>query len=140
MDDCIFCEIIAGNAPASIIYQDDLVIVFLDINPVNPGHTLVVPRAHHAYLNDMDEATGMHLFKATMRMAKAIRKSGIDCEGINLFLADGEAAFQDVFHTHMHIIPRFKGDSFKISADWSSHPARSELDQIAERIRKGHTL
>jgi len=68
-----------------------------------------------------------------------IRKSGIRCEGINLFLADGEAAFQDVLHTHMHIIPRFEGDAFKISADWSSHPDRSELDRIAERIRKSQT-
>ena len=139
MDDCIFCEIIAGNAPASIIYQDELVMSFLDINPVTPGHTLVIPRVHQPNLNDLDEKTGMHLFKITMRLASAIRKSGIKCEGINLFLADGEAAFQDVFHTHLHIIPRFEGDAFKISTDWSSHPERSELDQIAERIRKGQS-
>ena len=138
MESCVFCEIISGHAQASIIYQDDIVIVFLDINPINPGHTLVVPKAHHAYLNEMDEATGMHLLKITMRTAQAIRKAGVNCEGINLFLADGEAAFQDVFHTHMHIIPRFKGDSFKISADWSSQPPRSELDLIAEKIRKGY--
>jgi histidine triad (HIT) family protein len=68
-----------------------------------------------------------------------VRKSGIRCEGINLFLADGEAAFQDVFHTHMHIIPRFEGDEFKISANWNFHPEHSELDRIAERIRKSQS-
>jgi diadenosine tetraphosphate (Ap4A) HIT family hydrolase len=135
MDDCIFCKINAGDAPASIIYQDELVMSFLDINPVTPGHTLVIPRVHHPNLSSLDEVTGMHMFKITMRLASAIRNSGIRCEGINLFLADGEAAFQDVFHTHLHIIPRFEGDKFKISADWGSHPERSELDRMAERIR-----
>ena len=139
MDDCVFCKIISGDAPASIVYQDEMVMSFLDINPVTPGHTLVIPRVHRPYLKDLEENTGIHLFRITMRLALAIRKSGLKCEGINLFLADGEAAFQDVFHTHMHIIPRFEGDSFKISADWSSHPERSELDRIAEKIRKSQT-
>ena len=140
MESCVFCDIVSGKAPSSIIYQDDIVIAFLDINPINPGHTLVVPKAHYAYLNDMDELTGMHLFKITMRTAQAIRTSGVNCTGINLFLADGEVAFQEIFHAHMHILPRFESDSFKISADWDSRPPRRELDQIAEKIRKGYSL
>ena len=76
----------------------------------------------------------LDLFKITKRTAQAIRRSGVQCEGINLFLADGEAAFQEIFHLHMHVIPRFKGDHFKISADWDVHPPRDELDRIAKSI------
>ena len=138
MSNCIFCDILAGEAPASFVYEDDIVIAIMDISPVNPGHVMVIPREHIPCMADMDEKTGAHLFKITMRIEQAIRGSGVRCEGINLFLADGEAAFQEVFHLHMHIFPRFKGDHFKISADWSVRPPREELDDIAERIRSAY--
>lgn len=134
MDACVFCDIIAGEKTASIVYQDEQVIAFLDISPVNPGHNLVVPREHYPYLASIDDETAARLFKITKSIAQAIRRSGVQCEGINLFLADGEAAFQEIFHLHMHIIPRYKGDQFKISADWSAHPPRKDLDHIARRI------
>lgn len=111
---------------------------FLTIGPVNPGHAMVIPKAHVAYLADMDEATGQHLFNITSRVAQALRDSGVRCEGINLFLADGEAAFQEVPRLHMHVFPRFKGDSFKLLADWSIKPPRSELDAIAAQIRRAY--
>ena len=107
----------------------------MTIGPVNPGHLLVLPRAHAPYLADLDETTGGHLFAVAMRMAAAIRASGLRCEGINLFLADGEAAFQEVFHLHVHVFPRFAGDDFGISADWSMQPTRAELDAHAALIR-----
>jgi histidine triad (HIT) family protein len=66
MSDCIFCEIVAGKAPASIVYQDDVVIVVMDIRPVNPGHLMVIPKQHVAYMSEMDEDTGMHLFRIAM--------------------------------------------------------------------------
>jgi len=135
VSDCIFCKILAGKLPASIVYEDDIVMAVMDIGPVNPGHVIVIPKKHVPFMADMDEDTGMHLFKITMRMEQAIRESGVRCEGINLFLADGEAAFQEVFHLHMHVIPRFKGDPFKIDADWSVRPPRAELDEVANRIR-----
>lgn len=94
-----------------------------------------MPKQHLPLLSDLDEKTGMHLFKITMKMAEAIRHSGLVCEGINLFLADGKTAFQDVPHVHMHIFPRFQGDSFKIDANWQNKPSRQELDEVAERIR-----
>lgn len=137
--DCVFCEIVAGNIPSSLVYSDDMVMAFMDINPVNMGHALVIPLKHFVELSDMDEATGMRLFQVTMRVQKAIRASGVPCEGVNLFLADGEAAFQEVFHVHMHIFPRFKGDDFKISADWSKQPPRSELDEVAAKISGAYT-
>ncbi len=138
MSNCIFCDIIAGESPASVVYEDDTVIAIMDIGPVNPGHAMVIPKEHIPYMADMDEDTGAHLFKITMRLQQAVRGSGVICEGINLFLADGEAAFQEVFHLHMHIIPRFEGDEFKISADWSVRPPREELDEIAAQIRKAY--
>ncbi|MDQ1328418.1 MAG: histidine triad family protein [Candidatus Poribacteria bacterium] len=139
MSNCIFCEIIAGKALASIVYQDDLVIAVMDIHPVNPGHLMVIPKKHVAYMDEMDENTGMHLFRIAMRLQQSIRKSGVRCEGINLFLADGEAASQEIFHLHLHVFPRFNGDSFKIDADWSVNPSRQELDEVAKKINKAYT-
>lgn len=133
--DCVFCEIVAGTSPASVVYKDDLSLAMMTIGPVNPGHVLVLPKRHAAYLADLDEETGGHLFKVTMRVAAAIRRSGLRCEGINLFLADGEAAFQEIFHLHLHVFPRFRGDPFRLDADWSVKPARGELDQIAAQIK-----
>ena len=136
MNDCVFCAIVAGKAPASVVYEDNIVCSFLTIGPINPGHLLVIPKQHKPFLSDRDEETGMHLFKVTMQLAKALRHSGLRCEGINLFLADGEAAFQEVFHVHMHVLPRFQGDPFKIDANWEIKPSRQELDEIAERIQR----
>lgn len=134
--DCPFCAMAAGASPASVAYEDDRVIAFMDTGPVNPGHLLVVPRRHAASLADLDEDTGAHLFRVTLRMAAAVRGSGVRCEGVNLFLADGEAAFQEVFHAHVHVFPRFRGDGFRVDADWSQRPARDELDRVAALIRR----
>jgi len=134
MSDCVFCDIVAGKAPASVAYEDDTVIAIMTIGPVNPGHVMVMPKQHIAYLADMDEDTGVHLFRITMRMEQAIRKSGVRCDGTNLFLADGQAAFQEIPHLHMHVFPRFRGDSLRLDADWSTRPSREELDEIAARI------
>ena len=134
-EDCIFCEIVAGGAPASVVYDDADLLAFLTIGPVTPGHLLVIPKRHAPYLADLDEATGARMFTVAMRLAQALRVSGLRCEGITLFLADGEAAFQEVFHTHLHIFPRFDGDTFRIDADWSVTPSRTELDAIAAQVR-----
>jgi len=132
---CVFCGIVAGLVPASIVYRDDIVIAFMDTNPVTTGHVLVIPKLHHPYLGDLPGTTGGHLFAVAQGVAAAIRCSGVRCEGINLFVADGEAAFQEVFHLHLHVFPRFAGDTFRIQADWSVHPAREELDRTAGLIR-----
>ena len=135
--DCIFCAIVAGSAPASIVYDDVELLAFMDIRPVTPDHLLIIPKRHAPYLADLDEATGAQMFTLAMRLAGALRASGLRCEGINLFLADGEAAFQEVFHTHLHVFPRFVGDTFRIAADWSITPSRAELDEIAARVQAG---
>jgi diadenosine tetraphosphate (Ap4A) HIT family hydrolase len=134
--ECIFCAIVAGEAPASPVYEDDQVLAFLDIRPVNPGHTLVISKVHYPSLAALDPEIGKHLFWVGQQVAAGLRDSELRCEGVNVFLADGAAAFQDVFHVHLHVLPRFKGDAFKITADWTSHPARDELDEIAEHIKR----
>lgn len=139
MLECEFCEIVAGRSPASIVHEDDVALAIMTIGPVNPGHVLVMPKRHAPYLADLDDETGAHLFMVTTRVAAAIRGSGLRCEGINLFLADGAAAFQDVFHLHMHVFPRFAGDAFRVDADWSVKPSRAELDESARRIRDVYT-
>jgi histidine triad (HIT) family protein len=138
MNDCIFCEILAGQSPVSMVYQDEYCTAFMDIQPVNPGHILVIPNRHASVLADLDEATGGHMFQIAQRLARALRQSGVRCEGVNLFLADGEAAFQEVFHVHLHVIPRYRGDGFglKFSPEYCSRPDRSDLDAVAERLQE----
>ncbi len=133
--DCIFCQIINGDAEATFVYQDDVVVAFLDIRAVTPGHLMVVPRAHLPALADLDDQTGAHMFNVAQRMAASLRSSGLRCEGINLFYADGEAAFQEIFHAHLHVFPRYEGDNFKIDADWEDVPTRAELEVIGSQIR-----
>ena len=99
---------------------------------------MIIPKKHAAYLSDMDEESGRHLWTITQRTAAAIRESGVQCEGVNLFLADGEAAFQEIFHLHMHVFPRYKGDSFKLEADWNVKPSRDELADVARRIKSAY--
>jgi diadenosine tetraphosphate (Ap4A) HIT family hydrolase len=133
---CVFCDIVAGREPASVVYSDENVIAFLDLRPLNTGHLLVIPRAHAPYLADLDPALGGHMFAVAQRMAAALRRSGLPCEGVNLFLADGEAAFQEVFHVHLHVIPRNTGDGFRLRAKWR-RPSRAELDSVADQVRDG---
>jgi histidine triad (HIT) family protein len=132
----VFCEIVNGTAPASIVYADEQAMAFMDIQPVNEGHLLVVPRIHAASLAGLDASSGCHLFGLAMDLSEAVRRSGVRCEGINLFLADGEAAGQEIFHVHLHVIPRFHGDGFGMhfAPEYYELPGRALLDQIAQRI------
>lgn len=135
---CIFCEILAGRGPASFVYRDSLVAAFLDIQPVNPGHILVVPLQHAASLAGLDPETGAQLFRAGQALSGALRRSGLRCEGVNFLLADGETAGQEVAHVHLHVFPRYPGDGFRLKFRpeyYSSRPARADLDEIAEKIR-----
>lgn len=135
--ECIFCEIVSGQSEASIVFRDEQVTVFMDIHPVNPGHLLVVPNQHASGIDDVPEAVCTRMFIVGRRMARALRQSGLRCEGVNLYLADGAAAGQDVFHSHLHVIPRFKGNpgNFHLQADFSATASREELDVQAEAIR-----
>ena len=132
---CIFCEIVAGRAAASVVYEDEHVMAFLDLFPVNEGHTLVIPKEHATYLNEMDAELGMRVFGAAHRLAQAVRDSGIRCDGVNLMLADGAVAGQEVFHVHLHVLPRYADDQFGFRFGDKSQVDRKELEVTAEKIR-----
>jgi len=136
--DCIFCKILTGELEASLVYRDEVCTAFMDIQPINPGHLLVVPNRHAASLADLKEEDGAQIFRVAQRLAAALRQSGVKAEGVNLFLADGEAAMQEVFHVHLHVIPRYDGDGFglKFPPSYSQKPERKELDEVAEKIKK----
>jgi histidine triad (HIT) family protein len=138
MDACVFCEIIAGRAPASVVYRDDSCIAFMDIRPINAGHLLVVPITHAADLADVDPEMGAALFRVAQRLSVAVRKSGLKVEGINLLLADGEVAGQEVFHVHLHVLPRFSGDGFghRFPPTYGQQSTRRELDLNASWIKR----
>jgi histidine triad (HIT) family protein len=137
VSECIFCRVAQGEADRSLVHEDDDVVVVMDIQPVNEGHALVLPKRHASELAELDEETGARLFVTAMRTAAALRGSGIRCEGVNVFLADGEAAGQDVDHVHLHVLPRYAGDPFRIDRDggWLDPQERDELDAVAGRLR-----
>lgn len=138
MSDCIFCQIVAGEAPASFVHRDELVSAFLDIRPVTPGHLLVIPNEHVVFTHDLPDATADRLFGVARRLARSLRQTdAVRADGINLFVADGEAAGQEVFHAHLHVIPRFPDDGFEIeAAAWrDATPSREQLDALAAQIR-----
>ena len=104
-------------------FADDRVVAFMDLGAVTPGHVLVVPRLHAAGLEDLDEETSVHVWRIGHRIGRALRQSGLRCEGVNVFLADGKAALQEIFHFHLHVFPRFAGDGFRIGATGRPVPA-----------------
>jgi histidine triad (HIT) family protein len=138
MDDCIFCRILAGSVPGTFVYRDDECAAFMDIQPVNPGHLLVIPTRHAAELAELDEGTAGRMMQVAQRLAAALRASGLRCEGVNLLLADGAAAMQEVFHTHLHVFPRFRGDGFglRFGPDYRVLPPRDALERAAAEIRR----
>jgi diadenosine tetraphosphate (Ap4A) HIT family hydrolase len=132
--DCVFCRIVAGTAPGSVVHEDDDLLAFCDLNPVNPGHLLVIPKRHSTGLADLPEPDGARMFTLAHRLAATVRRTTLKCEGVNLFLADGEAAGQEVFHVHLHVIPRFAGDPFRLSPG-QRRASRGRLDDVAAQVR-----
>jgi histidine triad (HIT) family protein len=132
---CIFCDIIHGAAEVSMCYEDSTALAFMDIQPVNPGHTLVVPRQHYESFLDLPRDLGMHLFDVAMQLGPVIRRvSGM--EGMNLIVSSGATAGQDVYHFHIHLIPRRADDGFDVPLPFagSTMPDRTVLDAVAARI------
>jgi histidine triad (HIT) family protein len=120
------------------VYEDDLLLAFMDIQPVNQGHVLIIPKEHVEMISDMNDNTSGRFFILAKKINQALRKSGLRLGGVNYFLADGAAAGQEVFHTHLHIFPRFTDDGFglKFPAGYRKNlPERGELNNIAEKIK-----
>lgn len=133
MTDCIFCAIVAGTAPARIVYSDEHTLGFLDIRPITTGHTLLVPRTHSAGLADLPVETGAQLFAAGQAVAAAA-KIALGADGINLALNDGRSAFQTVFHSHLHVIPRHSGDKLAVAKGFLTRRA-GDQDAVAAALR-----
>jgi histidine triad (HIT) family protein len=126
-EDCLFCGIVAGSIPSQTIDSDERTVAFMDIAPATPGHALVVPRAHSADLMEIEADDLTATILASQRLAKRI-KDVLGADGINLINACGAAAWQTVFHFHIHVIPRYEDDPLKLP--WI--PAEGDPDQIAE--------
>jgi len=131
----VFCGILAGNAAASFVYEDELTSAFLDIRPIAKGHVLVVPRRHRLRLADVDEYEGVAMWNAARRIANAARQA-LHASGVNLLVADGRSAGQEVDHLHLHVIPRYQPDDLVFDARAWAMPApeREELAATASML------
>ena len=112
---CVFCAIVAGEAPAIRIYEDDDYLAILDIRPFTRGHTLVLPKRHSLHLTDTSSETVAGMVVIGQRIARAARKSGLHADGNNVVINDGKAAFQSVSHIHLHVVPRRDGDKLSFA-------------------------
>lgn len=113
--ECVFCDIVAGTAPARRVFEDGTVVAFLDIRPISRGHVLVVPRAHAARLEDLDPGDGAAMFRIGQHLSRALTRSDLAPDGTHLVLNDGRAAFQTVDHAHLHVLPRWSGDKLRLA-------------------------
>ena len=136
VSDCLFCRLVQGEGEVSIVHQDERTMTFMDIRPVVRGHMLVVPKQHATHLADLDPSDGTQVFRAAQQAAATLRRSPLRCEGVNLFLADGAEAGQEVFHVHLHVLPRHRGDGFglRMPPDYVVRP-RPDLDEAAAVLR-----
>ncbi|MFY1067838.1 HIT family protein [Enterococcus sp. AD013-P3] len=138
MKDCIFCKIVAGEIPSYKVYEDEAVYAFLDLSQVTKGHTLVVPKKHVTDIFEYDEKLAAAVFARIPKIAKALEKAFPDAEGLNIINNNKELAYQSVFHSHIHLIPRYsKEDDF--SMHFGNHMEQyspAEMTTIAETIKQ----
>ena len=131
--DCIFCKIVAGELPGQIVEEDERTVAFMDINPATRGHALVVPRRHSRDLLEIDAEDLGAVAVAAQRLAQRVHDR-LGADGVNLLNARGSAAWQTVFHFHMHVIPRYEGDPLRLP--WKPAPGDAdEIASVAEQLR-----
>jgi histidine triad (HIT) family protein len=133
--DCLFCRIVAGEIPATIVASDERTVSFMDINPATRGHALVVPRAHARDLLEIDPADLAAVAQAGQRLA-TVAKATLEADGINLINSCGATAWQTVFHFHLHVIPRYEGDPLRLP--WTPEPGDLERIQATGEQLKEH--
>ena len=131
---CQLGRLVRKEEDASIVFEDDKTMAFLDIRPVNDGHTLVIPKAHYENIFDIPEDELAYLYRIVKKTALAVKK-GVDAEGISVGQQNGRAANQRVFHLHVHVIPRYEGQRFRRPEELNE-ANRDRLDEIAMKIRK----
>ena len=133
--DCLFCSIVAGDIPATTVYEDEHVLGFMDIAPANPGHTLIIPKQHYRNIYDMPVEVGGKIMQVAIPLANAIR-TALKVDGLNLFQSNEAAAFQTVFHFHLHLIPRWEDDPLRKQYWQPSEGNLEEIANIAAEIRE----
>jgi len=136
MDDCVFCAILAGRVPGSVVYEDDDAVALMDLYPVHPGHVLIVPRQHVTDLASCPGDLAGRLFALSGKVAPAIVEA-TEAAGFNVWTANGKAAGQEVFHLHLHVLPRYEDDTFglRFPKGYPQEATRAELDAMAGQIR-----
>lgn len=132
--DCIFCKIVGGEIPCFKVYEDQHTLAFMDINPVNPGHCLVVPKTHYPNLFETDDQDLGRTMATVRKVARAVQKA-LNPYGMNLLQANGPGAAQSVFHLHIHIIPRERDDDLRMNWGLKSGN-KEEIAAIAEKIKE----
>lgn len=133
-ESCIFCKIVRKEAPASIVYDDETVLAFLDIRPLSAGHALVIPKSHFAEIFDAPQKQLSQVHKVAQLIAIAAKKA-TGADGISIIQQNGKAAGQDIFHLHVHIVPRFTGQKLPLFSGLKE-AERAELDEMALKIRR----
>lgn len=136
-DNCILCMLRREEIEVTKLYEDEILTVVLDIQPVNSGHLLIFPKECVQLMTDLDDSILQHMITIAKKMNQALRNSGLPCEGVNLFMADGEAAMQEIPHCHLHVFPRFAKDGFgfRFPKDYSNLPSRTDIEEKADKIR-----
>ena len=133
-ESCIFCKIVRKQAPASIIYEDETVMAFLDIRPLNMGHMLVIPKAHYIDIFDIPEEQLSQVYRIAKQVSFAVKKA-TNADGISIIQQNGKAAGQDIFHMHVHVVPRYDGQKLPRFSDLKE-VERVSLDEMAKKIRQ----
>ena len=144
MTTCVFCAIVAKKMPASIIYEDEYCVAFLDLFPLRPAHVLVINKRHAQYVHELSGEERSHLFEIANKVSLAIRASSFEPAAVHFQINDGKAAHQTVPHVHLHILPRYPADSAAFVGSLLAKPlmmlkgglSRKVLDKQAEEIRK----
>ena len=133
MSDCVFCRIVARQIPATVVFEDEHTLAFMDIGQVNPGHVLVAVKKHAENLYALDDAQAGAVLRTAARLARAIRDA-FNPEGLSVYQANGKAAGQTVFHYHVHLVPRHEGDGMALT--WPvKNPPREKLAEYAQKIK-----
>ena len=134
---CVFCDIVAGRSPASVIHDDEDAIAFLDLYPIQEGHALVVPRRHVVDVASCPPELAGHLFAVASDLGRRLVQV-VGAEGFNVWTANGKAAGQEVFHLHLHVLPRFTDDAFglRFPQSYPQRATRTALDTLASRLMR----